>query len=64
MRIKLKELQMILLKVYYRSYLKSLKKISFKKLKMLIREYWEHDIYFFFYKKKKINKKNKTNKNK
>lgn len=53
MRIKLKELQMILLKVYYRSYLKSLKKISFKKLKMLIREYWEHDIYFFLQKKKK-----------
>lgn len=48
MGIKLKELQMILLKVYYRSYLKSLKKISLKKLKMSIREYWEHDIYFFF----------------
>lgn len=58
MRIKLKELQMIFLKVYYRSYLKSLKKISFKKLKMLIREYWEHDIYFFLQKK---NKKIKTN---
>lgn len=58
MRIKLKELQMILLKVYYRSYLKSLKKISFKKLKMLIREYWEHDIYFFLQKKKKIKTNN------
>lgn len=51
MRIKLKELQMILLKVYYRSYLKSL-----KKLKMLIREYWEHDIYFFLQKKTTKNK--------
>lgn len=58
MRIKLKELQMILLKVYYRSYLKSLKKISFKKLKMLIREYWEHDIYYFLQKKKKIKTNN------
>lgn len=56
MRIKLKELQIILLKVYYRSYLKSLKKISFKKLKMLIREYWEHDIYFFLQKKTTKNK--------